>query len=92
MLTVSKMNPDQSKVWISPDGISHVGEYHTEVALGLFPHAENPEYACEKAGYLKVYILEYCRSVRAMLTGCETQAQINELDRLTEQYYEHSKT
>lgn len=83
-----KLEGAADKAWISPDGTSHVGEYHTEIAEGLFPCAENPEYSCERAGYLKVYI---CMSaVRAMTTGYETQAQMNELDRLTEQYYENS--
>ena len=81
---------NENKMWISPDGKVYSGEYHTEVAEGIFPHAENAEYACEKAGYLKVYVLDYSQSIRAMLTGYETQDQINKLDRLTEEYYETS--
>ena len=81
------MNLASCKVWISPEGVSCIGEYHTEVARKIFPRASNPEYSCEKAGYLKVYILPTSQSVRAMTTGYETQSQINELDRLTEEYY-----
>lgn len=80
-----KLESAADKAWISPSGISHPGEYHTEIAEMLFPRAENPEYSAERAGYLKVYI---CMSaIRCMFTGHETQAQLNEVDRLTDQFY-----
>jgi hypothetical protein len=71
-----------TKFWIRHDGRLFAGEYHTGIASKIFPHAKNPEYACEKAGYLKVYKVQ--GGLRAMLTGYETQAQLNVLDRLSE--------
>lgn len=85
-MNVVKLGGTQDKAWISPSGVCHVGSYHTEIAEGLFPCSENPEYSCERAGYLKVYIT--MSAIRCMFTGCETQDQINAVDRLTEKYYE----
>ncbi len=42
-----KLEGAADKAWISPAGISHVGEYHTEIAEVLFPYAENAEYSLE---------------------------------------------
>jgi hypothetical protein len=80
---MQKMEMNSSKCWISKAGTSHFGEYHTEIAKIIFPKSTNPEYSCERAGYLKVYIIGGGTKAQGVETGQETQAQINELYRLS---------
>ncbi len=44
------------EAWIDIKGAIHEvrnGEAHADVAKRLFPHAKDPEIACEKARYIK---------------------------------------
>jgi len=74
--------------WISPDGKIHDKGNHLQVAMQLFPHAENPEFACEKAGYVKT---GYMYNGNPQMLNCDpdriTQAQINTIAQLWEEHY-----
>ncbi len=56
---------------------------HLYIARKLFPNAENPGLACEKAGYVKFGRIDGKKQV--MNTDNMTQAQINKVDKLLEE-------
>ena len=76
------------EAWITKDGKVHEGKNHFMIAHKLFPYTNNPEFACERAGYIKTgYRYDGSPMMENYNPERATQAQINTVARLWEEHY-----